>query len=555
MWPSPRPRRTLLLVNGRVVTMDKAGTVAEAVAVSGDRVVAVGTTAGIRALAGSGTRTIDLEGRAVLPGFIDPRIHGPFGFWEASFSAALIESDGSPMSRPESIEARLKQWIVERKPAAGDWLVAAGFNPKLSVTRGFDRTLADRIAPDNPLLMLSLDHRVALVNGRAIEAGALKGLDARLDSQGAPTGLVRESAVLLLMNRVWGLQSENVRRDATQRFQETAARFGITTVGSPMMVPEDLKTAETLISEGRMPVRLVASALGANEIAHAAFTEYRDARKSPDPDRLAIGPALYELDGTLISWGAARFQPYKDSSWTTGLLAMPPAAIERLVRTSAVGSDARDGVAIEANGELAVHLLFDALEKDPSTRVRADSLEAIDGFDRERLSRVAKTGLVALLQPTRFPFRLFVQASIGEEQMAHAMPYRTLVEAGVPVAISSDWPMTAQTFRPAQLIEWAVTRAGWLPEEGLTVAQALRACTIDAARALGLQDRLGSIEPGKKADLVVLDRDPRDLASTPEQISEIAVRLTVAGGSIEFEDRADPKAALPHGAGTTGKLK
>src|SRR5262245_18909611 len=94
----------LILLNGRVVTMDAAGTVAEALAVSGDRLAAVGSTAEIRALAGSGTRTIDLEGRTVLPGFIDPRIHGPFGFWEASFGAALTESDGSPISRPESIE-------------------------------------------------------------------------------------------------------------------------------------------------------------------------------------------------------------------------------------------------------------------------------------------------------------------------------------------------------------------------------------------------------------------------------------------------------------------
>src|SRR5262249_16217157 len=145
--------------------------------------------------------------------------------------------------------------------------------------------------------------------------------------------------------------------------------------------------------------------------------------------------------------------------------------------------------------------------------------------------------LIASLQPTRFPFRLFLQSSIGEEQMSQAMPYRSLVDAGVPVAISSDWPMTAQTFKPTQLLEWSVTRAGWHPEEGLTVAQALRAYPRDAGRAIGMLDTVGTIEAGKRADMVVLDSNPLDMAQTPERLSEIAVRLTLSDGSVEFEDR------------------
>jgi predicted amidohydrolase YtcJ len=435
------------------------------------------------------------------------------------------------MSRPEAIETRMTQWIAEHKPAAGEWIVAAGFNPKLAVVRGFDKTFADRIAADNPLLLLSLDHRVAVMNSKAIDL---------CRPEAEPNGLVREGAVFLLMNRVWSLQPDAVRRDATERFGQAASRFGITTVGSPMMVPADLQTAEAMIAEGRMPVRLVAGALGANAPARTAFAEYNDARKSPDPERLSIGPTMYQLDGSLLGWGAALFQVYKDSIWTSGLLAMPPDEINRLVRASAVG-DA--GLVVDATGDLAVHLLFDALEKEPSMRVRADGLDVMTPADRARLPRIARTGLIASLQPTQFPFRLFLQSSIGEDQMASAMPYRALVDAGVPVTINSDWPITAQTFKPMQVMEWAVTRAGWRPEEGLTIAQALRAYTLDAARALGAQDRVGSIEVGKKADLVVLDRNPIDLTATPEQLSEIAVRLTVSGGTIEFEDRPVARAA------------
>src|SRR5678815_236564 len=270
---------TLVLINGHVITMDAGGTLAEAVAVSGDRIVAVGPTTVIKALSGAGTRIIDLEGRTLLPGFIDSRIHGPFGFWELSFAAALVQSDGSPMSRPEAIETRMTQWIAEHKPAAGEWIVAAGFNPKLAVVRGFDKTFADRIAADNPLLLLSLDHRVAVMNSKAIDL---------CRPEAEPNGLVREGAVFLLMNRVWSLQPDAVRRDATERFGQAASRFGITTVGSPMMVPADLQTAEAMIAEGRMPVRLVAGALGANAPARTAFAEYNDARKSPEPERVSI---------------------------------------------------------------------------------------------------------------------------------------------------------------------------------------------------------------------------------------------------------------------------
>ena len=553
--PAPAPatsKADLVLYNGHVLTMDAQGTVAEAVAVAGDRIIAIGRTADLKALAGPGARAIDLEGRTLLPGLIDSRIHGALGVWEASTGASLLEADGSPMSRPESIETRLTQWIAEHKPAAGDWIVAAGFNPKLAISRGFDRTLADRIAPDNPLLMLSLDHRVAVVNGMAIDLGLLKGLDAKNDAQGAPTGLLREGSVLLLLNKVWALQPETARRDAMQRFEETAVRFGITTVGSPMMVPADLLTAESLISEGRMPVRLVAGALAANTDARAAFDDYRAAGKSPNADRLSIGRSLYQLDGTVLGWGAAQFQAYKDSGWTSGQLAMPPDAIDRLVRGATTAQTS--GVTVDATGNLAVHVLFDALEKDPAAQIRADGLQVMTPGDRERLPRIAKTGLIVSLQPTRFPFRLFLQASLGEEQMAQALPYRALIDAGLPVAINSDWPMVAQTFKPVQLIEWSVTRAGWRAEEGLTVPQALRAYTSDAARALGLQDVIGSIEVGKKADLVVFDRDPLELAATPDQLSELAVRLTIAGGSIEFEDRPSARATAA-ASGTAGKSR
>ena len=119
-------RPDLVLLNGVVLTMDKGGSTAEAVAVAGDRIVAVGTTAQIRALAGPAARIVDLQGRTLLPGFVDSRIHGPFGFWELASGATLADKSGSPLSQPDEVESALREIMTSRKPAPYEWVVAAG---------------------------------------------------------------------------------------------------------------------------------------------------------------------------------------------------------------------------------------------------------------------------------------------------------------------------------------------------------------------------------------------------------------------------------------------
>jgi len=259
------------------------------------------------------------------------------------------------------------------------------------------------------------------------------------------------------------------------------------------------------------------------------------------------------LDGTPIGGGAALFQAYKDARWTNGLLTMSPEGLDGLVDAWTTG---QRGTALEASGSLASHLMLDAAERAvrtssmSSTAAAARPLFRVDGFellsesDRSRLPVLAKAGVVVTLQPTLFPYRIFMARALGDGLMKQAMPYRSLVEAGVPVALSSDWPMSSQTFQPTQVMEWAVTRTGFRAEEALTAEQALRACTADAAKALGMQDRIGSIEAGKTADLVVLDRDPLDPHLNPDALSDIAVRMTIKGGEVLFENRAPKTAAL-----------
>ena len=183
--------------------------------------------------------------------------------------------------------------------------------------------------------------------------------------------------------------------------------------------------------------------------------------------------------------------------------------------------------------------------------MRVDGLELVSAADRARLPLLAQAGVVVTLQPTLFPYRIFMANALGDALMQQqALPYKALVDAGVPVALGSDWPMSSQTFQPTQIMEWAITRTGWRAEEGLSREQALKGCTMDAAKALGLETRVGSIEAGKKADLVILDRDPLDPAVSTDSLSEITVRMTIRGGEVVYENRAADATARRRPAGS-----
>jgi predicted amidohydrolase YtcJ len=538
----------VILVHGAVLTMNASNTVAEAVAIKGDTIVDVGTEGRIRALAGPNTRVIDLEGKTLVPGFIDPRVMGPFGFWETVAGIPLVADGGVPAGSGEEIEKAIKAGLAAKPRPAGAWVVAAGFNPRLALSRQLRRDVADRAAPDNPILILSLDHHIALLNGRAIDALGLKTMACPEGSgeiekdNGEPTGMLREAPVFLVMNKVWELLPEQVRREATQAFITSANRFGLTTAGMPMAVPSDLAAAEALLKSGDLSVRTVLQPFGLNTEATAALASYGRDPKT-DSDRLMVGPAVQIMDGTPLDGGAALFQPYRDARWTSGALNISPEGLDDLL---ASWSSGQQGLTLEASGSLASHLVLDAAERAAAAPapagsvrgvLRVDGLEMLTPRDRSRLSVLAKAGAVVSVQPNLFSYRVFMASAVGEEAMKQALPAKSLVDAGVAVALSSGWPMTAQTFQPTQMMEWAMTRTGFRPEEALSAQQSLRACTIDAAKALGLQDRLGSIEVGKKADLVVLDHDPLDPRLAPEAMSDIAVRMTLLGGEVVYEDR------------------
>ncbi len=355
---------------------------------------------------------------------------------------------------------------------------------------------------------------------------------------------------------MWGRAAYGTRPQATASFVDAASRFGITTVGTLLAVPADLEVAEDLLKNDELPIRMVVEALGPNVEARKALETYAREGKSPNVDRLRIGPPTYPLDGSMLSGRAALFQAYADAPWTSGALSMAPGTFQDLVKGWASG---KEGVVLDASGSLAVHMVIDASERsreaDPSPvpgqarpLLRVDGVDLVEGDDRSRLALLAKSGWVVSLQPTRLPYRAYMAHAIGEERMKEALPYRSLVDAGVTVAINSNWPMSAQTFQPTQILKWAVSGGEGRSQEALSMEQALKAYTAGAAGALGLSDRLGSIEVGKQADLVVLDRNPLEMASSPELLPGVPVRMTIASGTVVFEERKTAAGPAPEKA-------
>src|SRR5262249_11691010 len=172
-------------------------------------------------------------------------------------------------------------------------------------------------------------------------------------SKGEPTGILRELPVFLAMNRVWSQIPYETRRQATASFVDAASRFGITTVGSLLAVPADLEVAEDLLKNDELPIRIVVEALGPNVEARQALESYARDGKSPNAERLQVGPAVYPLDGSMLSGRAALFQAYKDAPWTSGALSMAPGAFQELVKNWATG---KESMVLDASGSLAVHM-------------------------------------------------------------------------------------------------------------------------------------------------------------------------------------------------------
>ena len=531
----------LVLVNGRVRTMDAVGTVGTALAVRDGRVVAVGADDEVRALAGEGTMVADLGGRVVYPGLIDAHNH--------------LLMTGEMLREVRLYDCRSIAEVVGkvaervRQSPPGAWVVGRGWDESLLAEgRHPNRHDLDPVSPDNPVVI----HRVwnkLVCNSAALAAagidrespdppaGVLYSGSFERDGDGNPTGLFRDRAKELISSHV-PPPTEAEMVEAVGLACRAYNALGLTAIADPGLYPEQIRAYHRAAREGVLTVRsdllLAAWGFGAPETEEGLQERFvaLGVTGGFGDDLLRLGGIKLMPDGGMSDRTARMLQPYLDDPDNFGQWVVAPDRLVELIRWV---HDLGWAMDIHTCGDEAQQVVVEAYAAaqaaNPQPRLRHRVHHAY--FPTERaLTAMAAHGIPAVVS-SAFIANLgegFVN-SVGPERAARAMPMRTYLEAGVPLAGSSD--STVADFNPWVGIDAAVRRTtipGRVlgPEEALTVAEAIRSYTAGGAFGMGREADLGTLEPGKLADLIVLDRDPEAIPA--EELRSMRPVATMLGG-------------------------
>lgn len=542
--PTAGPTADLVLINGKVWTVNPKQPEAEAVAVWRERILAVGSSAEVRALAGPSTRVIDLKGRRVVPGFYDSHVHllgSGQRLAQVALKDAKDEAEFGRRLREFDQKLPRERWLL-----GGDWDHDRAFGGKLP-----DAALIDKYVAERPVFLRRYDGHMAVVNSRALKlAGITKsttdpagGVIYRKTDSKEPTGLLRDNAMDLIEALI-PPPSEGEIIEAIRAVLVEARQVGVTSVvdmdGSGATTRRRLfRLYQQLARTGQLTLRIDLRWPLADWRALAAL----GAEANFGGDWVTIGGVKGFVDGSLGSSTAKMFEPFANEPGSTGVYVTP---LDRL-RESIIEADrAGLSVAIHAIGDRAnaelLDLFAEAIQKN-GPRDRRFRIEHAQHLRPEDFARFAKLGVIASMQPYHIiDDGRWAEGRIGAKRCASSYANRSLLDAGAKVAFGSDWSVAP--LDPLLGIDAAVNRRtldgkhprGWFPEQKITVAEAISAYTLASAYAAFQEKDRGSLERGKLADLVVLSRDLL-AESERDAIAKTTVVLTLVGGKVVYERR------------------
>ena len=531
----------LVLRHGTLYPVSAPGAVQGSIAVRGGRIVYLGDDKGVAPFVGPKSEVIELGGRAVTPGLIDAHSH------LEGLGAFLEQVDLTGADSYDEVVRRVAARAAKTPPGA--WVRGRGWDQNRWPDKAFPtHGPLSAAVPNHPVWLERVDGHASLLNAAAMKAVRLTAADTdpaggRIlrDASGAPTGVLVDTATSIYEDRVPPRTAAEHERFLVAGGR-AAASLGLTTVTDMGIGAESAAAYRALQSRRELPVRV------------AAFWSGSDARlldwlaggpwRSDDALLTLRGVKLY-ADGALGSRGAALIEAYSDDPGNFGLVVTPAAELERVARAARKGGFQ---VAIHAIGDrgnsIALDALDAALEGKPHPELRW-RIEHVQIVRRQELERMGKLGVIASMQPTHATSDMpWVPDRLGASRLDRAYPWRTAIAAHALLALGSDFPVE----RPDPLLGLyaAVTRqdldgkpaGGWLPDQRLTREEALAGFTRDAAWSLFLDDQVGTLEVGKRADLVVFERDP--MAVPAAEIPRARVDLTVVDGRVVYRREGAP---------------
>lgn len=524
----------LVLLGARIHTAGPRPT-AEAMAIRDGRVVAVGTDAEVRRLSAPGTEVWNLEGRAVLPGLIDS--HGHVG--GLGEKLAIVDLVGTKSY--EEVIARVRQRAATTPK--GEWVLGRGWDQNDWPVRAMPHHgLLSAATPDHPVALERVDGHALLANRLALERAHVTrsttapagGLIER-DSSGEPTGVLVDDATDLVNDRIPSPDAAELERRLLEAMRACAS-VGITMVHDAGIGRETWRAYQALLRRDEIPIRIYALASRSDSLVEDLI-----GHGAQGGDRLAMRAIKVSYDGALGSRGALLSQPYSDRPGHVGLERWTSDSLARLCERAL----ARQlQVRVHAIGDLAATRVLDAFERAFEGKPRPELRWAIEHSQvvrPEDIRRFRRLGVVASMQATHATSDgPWAEERLGPERVRWSYAWRQFLKAGVRFANGSDFPV--ESHDPFLGLYASITRrdldgklpkSGWRPEERLTPDEALKSFTLWGAWLAHRDGDLGSLERGKIADFVILDRDP--FAGPPERLLEARVLRTVIGGKTVYE--------------------
>jgi predicted amidohydrolase YtcJ len=529
-----------IVLHGRVYTVNEKHPWAEAVAIRGDKIVAVGSDQEISAYRGSATQVLDAGGRLILPGFEDCHLH----FMDGSLGLDQVDLNGA--ASVAEIQKRVKQYAASHSKAP--WITGMGWTyPTFGPTALPDKKILDEVVPDRPVYLVAFDGHSSWANSKALALAGItpdppNGKIVR-DANGEATGALKEAAGDLVGSKLPRPTSAE-RLAALRRGIREANKFGLTRVQSAGGDFEYLDLLDQLRHKGELTLRFyVAYFLDPPELRAGDLEKIEKARQAYHDEWISGGAVKTMLDGVVEAHTAAMLSPYSDDPSLTGKLFWD---LEKY-KAAVLELDKR-GLQIftHAIGDKAVRTALDAYQEAARKNQTQDArprIEHIETVTAEDIPRFGSLGVIASVQPLHlYPDEdtLDVWArNVGPERAQRAWSFHSIEASGGRLAFGSDWPVV--TMNPWKGLQTVLTRktsegkpdSGFVPGEAVSLEDGVRAYTLGAAFAGRREQLEGSLEAGKLADLIIVDQDLFKIPAS--EIDKTQVLLTMVGGRVVYQ--------------------